>query len=289
MIGHLLLERLSRRTQPRIPETDAVMAAPEQIAAFMQSGRDEGLLAHLYFFHAVMSLPVIRPGDTVLDLACGPGNQLARIAQLHPQSRFIGVDASPGMLELARETLIDAPNVALQHGDIAQLHSIASASIDCVTCTMSLHHLPDTAALTQVMREIRRVLKPDGGVYLADFGRLKRAATQRYFAFDRDAEQSPPFTDDFLRSMQAAFSVDELRAAIAALDKPMSESTTALAPFLAIFRSGTRRAIDKLLAAQVSKHYRELSWQQRRDFDNLARWFSLNGAVLPCAPKIIRR
>ena len=281
MIGHLLLERLSRRILPRIPETDAVMVTPAQIDAFRESGRDAGLLAHLYFFNAVMSLPVIRAGDVVLDLACGPANQLAQIARLHPQTQFIGIDASQSMLEQARATLANISNANVQHGDITQLSSLASASIDCVLCTMSLHHLPDIAALDRAMREIRRVLKPDGGIYFADFGRLKRNATQRYFAHDRSDEQSPQFTADFLLSLRAAFSADEMHAATTALATSLSRHATALAPFLMIFRSAARGAIDDGVGTRVEEHYRELSDLQRRDFHNLVRWFRLGGLALP--------
>ena len=284
MIGHLLRERLTRNVLPRIPETAAVMAAAEQITAFQKGGRDDGILTHIYFFHAVMSLPVIRPGDSVLDLACGPANQLAHIARLQPESRFIGIDAAPGMLEHARAMLtaerID--NVALQTGDITNLSALENGAIDCAICTMSLHHLPDTDALHKTMREIRRVLKPGGGIYLADFGRLKRRATQTYFANDRSELQSPQFTDDFLNSMHAAFSLEEMQTATAELDVPIEHYRTALAPFMMIFRSTPRRAIDAPLAARVKRHYAALTAGQRRDFDNMVRWFRLGGLDLPC-------
>jgi ubiquinone/menaquinone biosynthesis C-methylase UbiE len=285
MIAHLLQERIARRLLPRIPETDAVMAAAHQVSTFMESGRDEGMLTHLYFFHAVMSLPVIRPGDTVLDLACGPTNQLAQIARLNPQTQFIGIDASRNMLELAHDTLTSTSigNVTLQLGDITQLQSIAAASIDCVLCTMSLHHLSDIATLNKVMREIRRVLKPNGGIYLADFGRLKRAATQRFFAYDRADVQSPQFTNDFLQSMRAAFSSSELDTATATLGTTLSLYATAFAPFLLIFRSPARRMVDASLAAQVAASYRHLTHRQQRDFNNLVRWFRIGGLSLPCA------
>jgi ubiquinone/menaquinone biosynthesis C-methylase UbiE len=286
MIAHLLLERLPRRPLPRVPEAQAVMEAPEQIAAFMESGRDEGMLAHVYFFHALMSLPVIRPGDTVLDLACGPANQLLHIARLHPDVHFIGLDASPGMLAQASATLASegVANVTLQQGDMTRLDGIATGSIDGVLCTMSLHHLPDVQALEQTMLELRRILKADGGVYLADFGRLKRRATQRYFAYDRAAEQSAQFTEDFLNSMRAAFSIGELSAAAKRLGLPIEHYHTALAPFMTVLRSSVRRTVDAAIAGRVRQCYRALSPVQQRDFDNLARWFRAGGLALPCSP-----
>lgn len=284
MIGHLLLERLARREQIRVPEADLIMQQQDQIAAFAASGRDQGILAYIYLFHAVMALPVIRPGDTVLDLACGPANQLAQIAQLNPDTHFIGVDASPNMLELARGTLANAGlgNVTLQSGDITRLTGFADASVDCVICTMSLHHLPDTAALAATLREIGRLLKPDGGVYLADFGRLRRAATQRFFAYDRQELQSQQFTEDFLNSMRAAFSPAEFHTALAASGRPIHYYATALAPFMMICRSPARRTLDASLTQQVQRAYAGLTKGQRRDFNNFTRWFKAGGLELPC-------
>lgn len=42
--------------------------------------------------------PVLEPGDTVLDLACGDGG----LRPYLPEQRYIGVDASPAMIEAAR-------------------------------------------------------------------------------------------------------------------------------------------------------------------------------------------
>lgn len=283
MAGHLLLERLTTRVLPRIPEPAPIMEAPEQIAAFAQGGRDDGILTHIYFLHALMSLPVICPGDTVLDLACGPANQLLHIARLHPDTRFIGLDASPNMLTVARSTLAENQinNVELQVGDITRLAEIATARVDCVLSTMALHHLPDTAALHSTMAEIHRVVKPGGGIYLADFGRLKRSATQKFFAHDRAELQSAQFTDDFLNSMRAAFSAAEFAVATAALGLPLQHYQTALAPFMMIGRSATRRALDAALKARVAVHYRNLTLRQSRDFTNIARWFRIGGLALP--------
>ena len=283
MIAHLLLERVSKQVLPRIPETDAVMEESAQVLAFQKGGSDDGILKHVYFFHAVMSLPVIRPGDTVLDLACGPANQLVHIARFNPDANFIGIDASPTMLELARKTLAanHIANATLQLGDITNLSTMASASIDCVICTMSLHHLPDTDALHKTMREIRRVLKSDGGIYLADFGRLKRVATKKYFAYDRIDLQSQAFTDDFLNSMRAAFSVEEFKSALAEIDSTLQVYQTALAPFMMIARSNTRHYVDNGLNTKIRLHYKNLTLGQQRDFDNMTRWFRIGGLELP--------
>jgi ubiquinone/menaquinone biosynthesis C-methylase UbiE len=285
MIGHLLLEKLSLRVLPRVPETDSVMEEQGQIIAFMEGGLNEGILAHIYLFHALICLPIIRPGDTVVDLACGPANQLVQMAKLNPQANFIGVDASPGMIALAQKTLNShgLGNIALQTGDMTQLSVFADESVDCVTCTMSLHHLPDVSALTATLGEIRRILKPDGGVYLADFGRLKRVSTQRFFAYDRQELQSDQFTADFLASMSAAFSPAEFNAALKTAGLLLERYETALAPFMIIYRSALRRHIDPALAVSARASYTALSNGQQRDFDNFTRWFKAGGLNLPCS------
>lgn len=284
MITHLLLERLSRRPLARVPETSLVMDAPDQIDAFAASGRGEGVLHYIYLFHAIQSLPVIRPGDRVLDLACGPANQLVEIARLNPDAEFIGLDASHNMLKQASHTLAShqISNISLMHGDAARLDGFEPASVDTVLCTMSLHHLPDTTALANTMREIRRVLKPGGGIYLADFGRLKRQATQQFFAYDRAEMQSEQFTQDFLNSMRAAFSLDEMQQALQQLGIPLKAHQTAIAPFMLICRSAARAPIDRSRLQRVKASWDALPALLQRDFNNLARWFTLGGLRLPC-------
>jgi len=285
MLAHLILERLSRRELERFPEPDLVMQDPTQVAAFVESGREDGVLAFTHFFHAAQITPLIRPGERVLDLACGPANQLARVAMLNPLAHFTGLDASPTMLEVARRTLRDAgvPNVQLMAGDMTHLHGVADGSMDCVVCTMSLHHLPDQSALQAAMGEMRRVLKPGGGLYVVDFGRLKRASTQRFFTLDRRNCQSEQFTRDYLHSLRAAFSLAELSSAAAVLSAGVLRFVTPLAPFMVVFKSAPRRALDPATELALRQQFARLSATQQQDFRVFARWFRGAGYALPCA------
>ncbi len=285
MIGHLVLEKLAHRPLPRIPESELIMQAEHQVAAFADSGRDQGMLAYLYLFHAVMALPVIRPGDTVLDLACGPANQLMQIARLNPDARFIGIDASRSMLTAARAAIDHDPpgNIDLRQADMTFLEGFSPHSVDSVLCTMSLHHLADPPALIRCLGQIRRVLKPGGGLYLADFGRLKRRSTQRYFAYDRQSSQSEQFTADFLQSMQAAFSLQELHEAVTANGLSASCYSTAMAPFMVVMRSSARRTCEASVKQRARQAFAALTPRQQRDIDNLVRWFALGGLRLPFA------
>lgn len=285
MLYHMLLERLARREQPRVPEPVLAMDDPAQAEAFWAGGKEDGVLAPLYCFHAVQSLAVIRAGDRVLDLACGPANQLAQIAALHPDAHFVGVDIASGMLALAQQNLQrrHLHHVSLAQADITNLSAFDDASFDAVTCTLGLHHLSDEAALRQTLREVQRVLEPGGGIYLADFGRLKRAASQRYFANDRAAEQTPLFTEDYLNSLRAAFSQRELRAAVAQLSPVPQCFQTALAPFMLIFRRRRDGGVAAASQALARQAHARLSPAQRRDFRALSQWFRVAGLGLPLA------
>lgn len=284
MLAHLLLERISHRVLERVPEPDLIMQDPTQVAAFVECGREDGMLAFTYFYHAVHITSLIRPGERVLDLACGPANQLAQIAALNPQAHFTGLDASSAMCEVARSTLARSgvDNVQVVSGDMTRLQRFKDAAMDCVVCTMSLHHLADQWALEATLREVRRVLKPGGGLYLVDFGRFKRASTQRFFSNDRRSCQSEQFTRDYLHSLRAAFSVEELSRAAALLGDDVVRYVTPLAPFLVVFKSTARRTLDPVAVDAVHQHYSCLSAAQQRDFRLLARWFGGAGYRLPC-------
>ena len=259
------------------------MESLAQTTSFAEAGANDGVLAFLYLYNAVQITALLQPGDQVLDLACGPAHQLAQIASLNPEVQFIGVDASAAMLACAQHNLARAQveNVALAQGDITRLVGQADASMDCVVCTMSLHHLPDEGALRATLLEIRRVLTPQGRLYLVDFGRLKLRSTQHFFA--HDLRQSAQFTEDYLNSLQAAFSVSELTAAVALLGRPdVQRHVTVLAPFMVVFRTASERRINPQALLRAQAAFARLSTTQKDDFRGLAQWFWASGYALPC-------
>ena len=83
-------------------------------------------------------------------------------------------------------------NVKLRHGDITDLRAFANDSIDVVLSTMALHHLPDVLALKRTYSEVARILKPDGGIYMMDFGHLKSSRSIDYFAHQY-ADRQPAY------------------------------------------------------------------------------------------------
>jgi ubiquinone/menaquinone biosynthesis C-methylase UbiE len=95
------------------------------------------------------------PNLTLLDIACGTGNQQIANRGLAPDARFVGLDGSLGMLRQARRKM---PDIAWVHGDSAAL-PFAPGSFDFVSCQYAFHHFRDKAGM---LREAFRVLRRGG-------------------------------------------------------------------------------------------------------------------------------
>lgn len=104
-------------------------------------------------------------GATVADVGTGTGRLLPDLRAR--TARVIGVDASPEMLDQARRRLAshDIADVDLRLGDMAHL-PLQDAEVDAVVVNMALHHVPEPV---MVLRELHRVLGPDGVLLIGDF------------------------------------------------------------------------------------------------------------------------
>ncbi|MEM9743871.1 MAG: methyltransferase domain-containing protein [Pseudomonadota bacterium] len=92
----------------------------------------------------------IKPGETVLDAACGTG-VVARFAR-EKTSHVVGIDLSDAMLAAARE--LDS-TVEWRQGDVTDMPFDANA-FDVAICQFALMFFPDK---TRALRELARVAK----------------------------------------------------------------------------------------------------------------------------------
>ena len=110
----------------------------------------------------------IEPGETVLDIGCGSGMDLMLAARrVGPSGHAIGVDMTPSMLELAKRGALKAglwENVEVRRGTAEDL-PVESESVDVVISNGVLNLSPDK---DRAFREVYRVLRPPGRLYLAD-------------------------------------------------------------------------------------------------------------------------
>lgn len=111
----------------------------------------------------------IRPGHRVLDVGCGTGTMAVLIRQQQPESIVVGVDGDPRALAVARRKAERAGQTIEFEESFADRLPYSDRSFDRVLSSLVFHHLTHDDKLA-AMREIRRVLKPDGWFHLADFG-----------------------------------------------------------------------------------------------------------------------
>lgn len=280
VVKTLIRELTSRESAARCLEPDLVMADPAKVAAYTRAGREDGVMAPVYLFHAAQVCEVIHPGDTVLDLGCGPATQLALVARLNPATRFVGVDLSDEMLQRARRYVADSAlaNVELRQGDITRLDTFPDRSVDAVMSTVVLHHLPDVEALERTFAQVARVLKPGGGLYIVDFGHLKSEKSIEYFAYQYTDRQPELFTLDYLYSLRAAFSVHDFRRlASTYLRGSATLYATFGMPYMMAIKSAPRADIDPKVSSALQELKAGLPVHHKRDLADLGMFFRLGG------------
>jgi ubiquinone/menaquinone biosynthesis C-methylase UbiE len=100
----------------------------------------------------------IRPGQAVLDVACGTGIVARTVAdRLRGACRVVGLDLNPAMLAVARRV---RPDIEWREGDAAAM-PFPDGSFDVVLCQMALMFFPDRAG---ALREMRRLVGAGGTV-----------------------------------------------------------------------------------------------------------------------------
>jgi SAM-dependent methyltransferase len=139
----------------------------------------------------------IEPGQTVLDVGCGPGALTAELARRVGAEHVSAVDPAPQFVEAVHGRL---PGVDVQLGRAEEL-PYPDGGFDAALAQLVLHFVGDADATA---REMRRVVRP-GGVVAAcvwDFGggmRMLRLFWDAALALDPDApdeERTRPFGHD---------------------------------------------------------------------------------------------
>jgi ubiquinone/menaquinone biosynthesis C-methylase UbiE len=105
----------------------------------------------------------LQPMDQVLDVGCGTGALLWRLAESHSAALLSGVDPVPEMLAVARRRL--PAEVELREGWAERL-PFAEERFDLVVSCNMFHYIQRPA---EALREMRRVLKPGGRLIVTDW------------------------------------------------------------------------------------------------------------------------
>jgi len=112
------------------------------------------------FYCLLLEQVKLRPDATVLDVGCGTGTMLRKIADTCPINGY-GIDMSENMLEEAKRK---CPEMNIQHSRCEQT-PFEDSTFDTLTTCMAYHHFEDKKGFA---KEAARILKPGGCLYIAD-------------------------------------------------------------------------------------------------------------------------
>ncbi|MFF1909183.1 class I SAM-dependent methyltransferase [Kitasatospora sp. NPDC058218] len=115
-----------------------------------------GELAHKAVDRALLGVVVeAARGGLVADLGCGPGHVAGWLAE--QGASVVGIDLSPGMVEIARR---EHPEAEFREGDLLRLPA-ADGEFAAAVALYSVIHL-EPGELRPAFEEMRRVLRPSG-------------------------------------------------------------------------------------------------------------------------------
>jgi len=113
----------------------------------------------------------VKPGDEVLDCACGTGDLTQAFAKTRA-TRVVGLDFTPEMLEIAKKKKTRAAHggkIEYIEGDAQQL-PFESGSFDVVSIAFGIRNVQEPE---RALGEFARVLRPGGRLVVLEFGTPK--------------------------------------------------------------------------------------------------------------------
>jgi len=122
-------------------------------------------------------------GDEYLaDLCCGTGKSTIACLNNLPNGKVIGIDNSEGMLEAAREKLLqkyEKDKVTFAQQDVMNL-DLADNSLDAIFMAYGIRNMPD---FEKCSKNLYRILKPSGKICFHEYSISKSFVSKLYWKF----------------------------------------------------------------------------------------------------------
>ncbi len=146
----------------------------------------------------------------LLDIGCGTADLTIRLVHAYAGMTALGIDGSEAMLNFGRELVAQAgltSRIVLERRYFPDTH-LETAGFDAVTANSLLHHVSDTHSF---WRAVQRCARPGAPILVADLRRPQDSGTAARLVERYASRAKPPLRHDFLSSLHAAYTADEVR------------------------------------------------------------------------------
>jgi ubiquinone/menaquinone biosynthesis C-methylase UbiE len=191
---------LERVLEPEVMDTQE---DADEYAAFDNTSVNEEFVGR--------ALELAPARGAVLDVGTGPGEIAILLASRARGIKVLAIDLGEHMLSMARDNVARAglgERVEIARADAKETGQ-SSGAFDMVISNSLVHHIPEPR---EFLAEVKRVLKPGGGLFIKD---LHRPATEGELTrlVDTYAEGCSPYQRRiFADSLHAALTVEEIVA-----------------------------------------------------------------------------
>jgi ubiquinone/menaquinone biosynthesis C-methylase UbiE len=182
---------------------EELMVNTAQVQAYAQADFTQPNQAFCDFLF--QQFPRLPSACKVIDLGCGPGDIVRRLAAVRPHWHFTAVDGSAAMLEQARSTLGGATlhgRVDLVCSRLPDLPPTVDQNYDLILSNSLLHHLADPSVLWSAVRSLG---KPGAAVLVGDLLRPESPEAAHAIVETYSGTEPEVLKRDFFQSLCAAF------------------------------------------------------------------------------------
>ena len=175
--------RRDRRRQRRADARGPGDVRPHLAGLRPDEPGDLGVPGAVLASRASCGRPASDPGGSALDVASGTGKVAADLhRRVQPGGRVLGIDISPGMIDIARRQYAGRPGLEYAVGDALALPT-EDGSFDVATIAFGMRNLPD---YRRGFAEMARSVRPGGRVLCLEIARPRsRLARFMRWWFDR--------------------------------------------------------------------------------------------------------
>jgi ubiquinone/menaquinone biosynthesis C-methylase UbiE len=219
-----LIEDIAQQpsTLVRTPEPEVITSSENSVSDYnqvMETNMTVNYAVSLDFIYRSRSIPL--KNAKAIDLCSGPGHFSICLSEYLGYMEVLGIDYSDTMLKQAKQ------NASLVHaqkkmdfikGDISKLSPKDFGKVDLVSFTNAAHHLPSLEHVRRTLQFADNVVSETGIIVVTDMCRLNnQELTERFVRLageDYKNRGMHAMYDDFLASMYAAWSFEELATAV---------------------------------------------------------------------------